>query len=471
MSREKSILSEAKKKVKDLQTIAKVEEKKQKKEAKIVQKEATKLAKRKARIERNTINSWLTLDNAATIYPSIREEKWDFVYRISTVLLDKVDKEILQRAVDDITPRFPSFFVKLKSGFFWNYFEIQDKRLLVEDETMFPCSRFRNNSKGHMIRVLVYNHRISVECFHAIADGRSTLKFLNSLLKRYFVLKGCEIGCSEGCLEYLDKPKREELVDSFFEHSNSEKGLKHKEKSAYFIKGTNEENGVINSTIGIMSVSELKEIAQRHNAKLFEFIVAVLGYVIQKRAKSCKNPVKISVPIDLRSFFESESLRNFSGYLNVELPVKEYSSIDEVIDIVKSEMAKITKDRMQGFINSNVSMQKNFFIKIVPLFIKNFVIKECFRVWGESYQTLALSNLGAVKVPDEFGEYIDYYEFNVGRPKYNAKSAGIITFGDKLVFTMSSKIKENTTEKDFFTYLSKLGANITINTNRRDIYE
>jgi hypothetical protein len=57
------------------------------------------------------------------IYPASRDRDWNFVFRISAVMKEKVDVEILQKTVDEMLPRFPSFNVSLKSGFFWNYFE------------------------------------------------------------------------------------------------------------------------------------------------------------------------------------------------------------------------------------------------------------------------------------------------------------------------------------------------------------
>lgn len=434
------------------------------------QKEIKRQERNRARIERNKINNWLMLDNAATIYPSIREENWDFVYRVSVVFKDKVNPDILQKAVDDIMPRFPSFSVKLKSGFFWNYFEVQDGTIKVEKERQFPCQKFAKDAK-YMVRVLYFERRIAVECFHAIADGRSSLKFLNSIIKRYIELLGVKISGEEGCLNYKDKPQREELQDSFFEYCDKSNKLAHKEVSAYRIRGTNEDSGVVNSTIGIMSVSQLKDLAKQENCKLFEYLIAVLAYSIWKRARNPQKPVKISVPIDLRRFFETDTLRNFSAYLNVEIPPASSYQLQDIIEIVKREFCKITKERMQSFINSNVAMQKNIFIKIVPLVIKNPIIRLCFKVWGESYQTLSVSNLGSVSVPKEFAEYIDLYECNLGRPKYNSKSVGLISYGDKMVWTFSSKIKENTTEKDFFKLLAQLGADIEIDSNRRDLYE
>lgn len=420
------------------------------------------------------INNWLTLDNAGVIYPSIREENWDFVYRVSALLKSPIESSVLQKAVEDLTPRFPSFFVKLKTGFFWSYFEDDGKTLKVEKEEDFPCQRFKKGSNEHLIRVLYYNNRISVECFHALADGRSTLKFLNSLIKHYLELLGERIDSEVGCLNVLDKPKPEEMADSFSEYVDDSKKLKHKELRAYRIEGTQEDFGVINSTLATMSVKQLKEVAKRYNCKMFEFLIAVLGFSIWKRVPKTQKrnrPIKISVPIDLRQFFPSESLRNFSGYLNVEIPIKKEYAIEEVIEIVKQEMSKIDKNLMQGFINSNVAIKSNFFIKIIPLFIKNFFINMFFKLWGESYQTLAVSNLGLNSVPSEFSNRVERFEFNVGRPKYNAKSMGIVSFNDKLVCILSSKIKENTTEKDFFTTLSGLGVELVVESNRRDLYE
>ena len=73
-------------------------------------------------------------------------------------------------------------------------------------------------------------------------------------------------------------------------------------------------------------------------------------------------------------------------------------------------------------------------------------------------------------MPNEFNERIEKYTIDVGRPKYNAKTAGVISFGDKMVFSFSSKVKENDLEQAYFSYLASLGIDILIESNRRDIY-
>jgi len=472
--KEKVLLAETDKVVNNLIKEAKIKHKSIRKEKIATLKQRYANKKKKLILERGRLNNWLTLDNAGVIYPSIREENWDFVYRVSALLKRPVEVTILQKAVNDLTPRFPSFFVKLKSGFFWNYFEVHNRNLIIEEEKSFPCSKFKKGSDGHLIRILYYKNRISVECFHALADGRSALKLLNSLVKHYIELMGVEVVGEEGCLNYLDKAKSEELEDAFSVYVDNSKKLKHKEFQAYRIKGTEEDFGVVNSTIAIMSVDNIKEIAKKYNCKMFELILAEIAFAINKRVpknKKQKRPIKISVPVDLRQFFESETLRNFSGYLNIEIPIKSEYRFEEIAEIVQVEMKKIDKERMQGFINSNVGIKSNPFIKIIPLFIKNIFINLFFKLWGESYQTLAVSNLGLNRVPEEFKEVVDRFEVNLGRPKYNAKSVGLISYGDKLVCTFSSKIKENITEKDFITGLSGHGVEVLVESNRRDLYE
>ena len=219
-----------------------------------------------------------------------------------------------------------------------------------------------------------------------------------------------------------------------------------------------------------MNVENVKNVAKSYNTGIYVFLCSVMTYSLLNRHKNAKNPVKISVPIDLRSFFESETLRNFSSYINVPVESKVNLKLEDVINIYKHEFEKINKDYLLGNINANTALQKNVLIKSLPLFIKDFVMKICFKLLGEDYQTLAFSNIGVVKTPPEFLNLIDRYEVNLGKNKYNNKSAGAISFNGKMVVTISSKIRENIFERDFVRMLSKLGVETTVESNRRDMY-
>ena len=69
----------------------------------------------------NLNKQWFDLDNAATIYPYSSNSQWICGYRIGCVLTEEIDPDVLKQAVRDIMPRFPSYFVQLRYGYFWPY--------------------------------------------------------------------------------------------------------------------------------------------------------------------------------------------------------------------------------------------------------------------------------------------------------------------------------------------------------------
>lgn len=75
---------------------------------------------------------WFKLDNAAKIYPAARSSRWNAVFRMSVVLKEEVDPELLQQALDDVIDRFPTYRMTLKKGFFWYYFQFLDHKPKIE---------------------------------------------------------------------------------------------------------------------------------------------------------------------------------------------------------------------------------------------------------------------------------------------------------------------------------------------------
>jgi len=414
--------------------------------------------------------SWFRLDNAAMVYPSSKNEHWTFVYRVSAVFKEEIDAEILQKSVDEILPRFPTFDVCLKNGIFWHYFEPSAHRLLCERECEMPCAYMNlGDPRQHLIRVLYSKHRLSLEVFHAISDGHGAMTFLNSLIARYLENKGVKLSSGEGYLNYRDLPTQDEIEDSFITNASGAGGKSHKEKSAYNIRGTVMSDGLVNVTHAIMSVENVKEVAAAHKTKLTVLLAAVFCYEILKRRRNSKKPIKISIPIDLRKEFKSVTMRNFSSYINIEVS-DEKASLDEIIEIIKNGLKSANREFLQANIDSNVSLQNNPLIKLVPLAIKDVVLSTRFNLLGENLQTFAFSNLGPVNCPPEFSDHILRYEVNLGRSKHNSIAVGVISFGDVLVLTISSKLAENTTERDVIRKLAELGVKIKVESNRRDTY-
>lgn len=449
----------------------KLQVKKEKKEKKLEKKAKLKSIRKQIEQARlKGLSNWFRLDNAALVYPSAGRHGWTFVYRFSAVLKEEVNPELLQQAVNDCMPRFPTFNVTLKNGLFWHYFDQKASFPKVQPETEFPCSYFELQKIDHLVRILYFHHRISVEIFHSVSDGRGTLTFFNTLLYRYFSLQNKPLTGTLGCLNYLDIPSEEETQDAFMEVSNNGKCNPHKEQKALKIKGTPEDEGKGGTTYGLMSARAVKSLAAQYKTKLSIFLCSLLAFVVHERNIGAKRPVKISVPIDLRPFFGMETLRNFSSYINVKVGNEQEKTLEEIIEIFTQAFQKINKEYLLQNINANTRIQKNICIKLLPLPLKDIAINLSFKLLGEDYQTMAFSNIGVVKAPPEFEQYISHYEVNLGRPKYNTKGVAAICFQDNLVISFNSKIKERVVEKEFFRFLTSHQVSVYVYTDRRDLY-
>ena len=84
--------------------------------------------------------AWMRLDNAALIFPAIRSRTWVNTFRLSAELTEPVDPALLQQALEDLAPRFPSFFVRLGTGLFWYYLESVKEMPQVRPEYAYPLT-------------------------------------------------------------------------------------------------------------------------------------------------------------------------------------------------------------------------------------------------------------------------------------------------------------------------------------------
>ena len=66
---------------------------------------------------------WNKLDLSAIVYPTLQRSDFSSVYRLSVVLKEAIDPELLQQALDMTLPRFPTYKVAIRKGLFWRYLE------------------------------------------------------------------------------------------------------------------------------------------------------------------------------------------------------------------------------------------------------------------------------------------------------------------------------------------------------------
>lgn len=90
----------------------------------------------------------------------------------------------------------------------------------MKQDMVNPCQpvRFREDNEW-LIRIFYYEHRISLEVFHAISDGAGTLVFFRTLLAVYLRELGYAIPNGPGILDITQPPRKEELEDAYAKYA------------------------------------------------------------------------------------------------------------------------------------------------------------------------------------------------------------------------------------------------------------
>ncbi|MBQ6893551.1 MAG: alpha/beta hydrolase fold domain-containing protein, partial [Clostridia bacterium] len=417
---------------------------------------------------------WMRLDNTAKIYPAARRHNWSNLFRISATLTEEVDRDVLAAALDVTVRRFPSIATRLRRGAFWYYLEQLSSAPKIRDESSYPLVRMSRKETGECaFRILIYKNRIALEVFHALTDGTGAMIFLKTLLAEYLQQKyGISIPNEHGIVSRLEEPLEEEMEDSFLKYTGDIPASR-RENDAWRYRGTIEPAGFLHLTCFKIPVSEVLAKAHEYNVSLTVFLCAVMMQAFQqlqneqipniKKRKS----IKILLPVNLRSIFDSKTLRNFALYTTPEIETRlgEYS-FEEICCIISSHMKlDVTAKQMAKKIAANVSSEKMLILQIAPLFLKNIVMKAVFDAVGERKSCLSLSNLGAVKLPDEMMPYIKRMDLILGTQATAPYNCGVLSFGDTLYINFIRNIRESALERKFHEVLRDMGIRAEVESN------
>lgn len=420
--------------------------------------------------------NWFKLDNAAKIYPASHSRSWSNLFRLSATLYEEIDLRVLDQAIKNTIPRFPSIAARLSEGLFWYYLRPVDTPPIIMSDYSYPLAYMTMKElKTCAFRVIVYRNRIALEIFHALTDGTGGLIFLKSLVAEYLELKhNIEIPCENGILSRKERPKHYEIEDSFLKNAAPVKETR-KDTNAWKIDGTPEEDSFLNVTNFQLSSNEIVRFAKEKKVSVNTFLSAIimkailtLQFDLVHNPKKYK-PVKLLIPINLRPIFGSKTLRNFALYTIPELDPRlgDYS-LDEIINIVHHKVGTYaTSKNMSKMIETNVSDERKMVLRLIPLFLKNIVMKMVFNSVGEKKSCLSFSNLGLISLPENMRKHIKRIDFILGPQAQAPYNCSAYTYDGILNITFSRNIKESRLETYFFRELQNLGIEATVQSNQR----
>lgn len=418
---------------------------------------------------------WYKLDLSAIVYPTLQRRDFSSVYRLSVVLKEDVDPQVLQKALDMTLPRFPTYKAAIRKGLFWRYLEPNNRPgPFVQEDVKNPCQPmyFKANNR-YLVRVYYFGKRIALEAHHSLGDGTGGMCVLQTLTATYLRLLGHnEITNGGFVLDINEEPDKEELEDAYMRYANAKVCPPRLGEKAYRVRGTKEPFYTLNIVDGILSVSEVMAVAKRYNATITEYLNAVLLYALLQKQEEDRpvrqRPVKIAMPVNLRRFFPTITLRNFITmiYPGVDPRLGEYT-FEEIVTQVHNYMRYYINEKLlRGDITTNAATQRNPFIRVVPLFLKDFAVRTFYTKIQDKNSSAGLTNMGALKVPEGMKPYIDRFDIYMGQPYSTRTNCAIISFEDILTINFASSIAETDVERYFFRKLVRDGIHVKIESNR-----
>lgn len=417
---------------------------------------------------------WYRLDNAGVLYSALKKEKYAPVYRFSAVMTDKVKPDALQRAVDRSMPRFPSFRVRFREGVFWCYFEPNNKPgPFVRPDISNPCQPMRDKGDNDwLIRFYYYENRISFEAFHGLSDGGGAMALFRTVLAEYLRERGVDVPPDPLILDVTQPPGAEELEDAYSRYAGKRVLRGGFRKTAYPNTSQREPFYTLNVTMGLMSVAALKAKAREHGATITEYLTAVLLLTLVEKQRderpAREKPVALAIPVNLRGWFPSGTLRNFMLTLRpcVDPTLGDYT-LDDLIRYVRHFMGlRLNRQEMQATITGNVKFTRNRALQMVPMFLKKPIMGFSYWLVGVRPYTATFTNPGAFQIPDAMKPHIARMEVILGQATRPSPHCAAISCGDVMEVTFAGTGVSSETERRFFTRLVREGVPVKVISNR-----
>ena len=173
----------------------------------------------------------------------------------------------------------------------------------------------------------------------------------------------------------------------------------------------------------------------------------------------------VSVPVNLRQFFPSESARNFFAVTRLEYTYKEdrENTLSEICAEMKEQFdPQLTKEHLQTLLTRLIYYEYHPIGRLVPRPIKDIALK-IINYNNNRSLTLAVSNLGRVSFPEIVDPLIKqvYFHTIAVRPQFCA-----ISHNDIFTISFTSPYIETAIYQQFASHLTKEGIPVTVTVNK-----
>lgn len=404
------------------------------------------------------------LDTVGRLWPLVQTSRLTAFFRISVELNEPIVLPRLQKTLEKGQKKFSGFFMVLKPGFFWSYVDEDSWESTLVPETPWPCMAPKKpGSNSSLLRVKPWMNRIAFEFSHALTDGTGAWIFIRWIIGEYLGLPE-EPGFPENGNEIEASFDPETWENGFRRYGKHNLPFSEPRTKAYRPSSSLLPPGNYRLITGIAPTPALIQAAKKLDLKLGEFLVAILLAALQElvfheqpESRSGVGPrvLRILVPVDLRKYFPSKTLRNFFAFVAPELDLRlGRRNLDEIAHEVRWQMrGHLVPWRLLAHFSQHIKKETNPGLRIIPGFIKRFFLVLGYPLAGENKFSASLSNLGKAEWGTLNPNPIRRVLFAPPPSPWTKTNCSVISSGDETAITFGSTARSRDLEREFFRLL------------------
>lgn len=388
-------------------------------------------------------------DLAAQLFSYLQTRSRSNVFQLCAEIRGPVDVQQLNRAITRTAPYFPAIMVQRKVTIWNDWLEssqILPQAVYWSDLPRYFCDM--NLLSQCAVQILYDSTHIAVVFCHYITDGNGGRAFFEHLLREYFQ-------CPQEQQAAL--PLFASTEDAYQNYKSDEK------KGVFSIGGrafqisADEHDKEVRTTDILCSVNQIKQAARRHQATVNQFLTAVLILAIARVRKKRGRPIRLMIPLNLRTILHKNTQRNFTLYITAEEPEQDDLRMEELIwQIREKQIRQMDQQMLESRINENLQMEQHFLWRKLPFALRSALIKLVHRKWLERQFTMTFSNLGLFS--SEIGvSHIKKVSFMLTPLRCGLYNCSCISCNGQLVLSFVRCIRQPVIENAFLQVLSELG--------------
>lgn len=386
--------------------------------------------------------------------------------RVSCTLTERVNPEFLQQAVESALDVRPQFRLRIRRGFFWHYIESTEALPRVSEEHDRPCPLLYGREYGGILHFAVtyFKNRINLDMFHALSDGTGVMEFLYVILGEYMKLahpgEMGDLSLGSGA-SYGDMTQN--AFSQYYGQSSEGAQIPVTEnKKAYHHPGRKLPYDQLQFLEIGMDSSEIISRAKAMGVGLTSYLGALLVLAMYKDMPALmkKMPITVSLPVNLRQFFSSETSRNFFNSINVVFDPGSDMTPEGIAHSFEKQMKEnLKQENIAHQMDAYEKIERYFFIRMVPLVIKQPVVRYFSRMENKRI-SFVMSNLGKFTVDERLKPYIESFSAFCAHSEIFMT---IYSYNGLLKMGVTYAYSDTRFLKNFVRSLSEDGVKVTVN--------